>query len=112
MIVRYYQTQRGTQPVRRDYLDKLDAQKRAGVLAALAQVEAHGFDAASVEFRQLVGKLWEIKIPPEHRVLYAMADGVTMVLLHAFKKQGQKAPRGELGVALARMADLARRMGK
>ena len=32
-----------------------------------------------------------------------------MVLLHAYKKQGEKAPRREIETALARMAEVLRR---
>ena len=41
-----------------------------------------------------------------HRVFYVVIVGPTMVLLHAYKKQGQKAPRGEIQVAQARMKEV------
>ena len=48
------------------------------------------------------GKLWELKIT-RHRIFYVLIVGPVMVLLHAYKKQGQKAPPRELEVARKRM---------
>ena len=49
-----------------------------------------------------VGGLWEIKVDAQ-RVFYVLIGGPTVVLLHAYRKQGQKAPRRELDVARERM---------
>lgn len=62
-------------------------------------------DAVRVEFRQIDGKLWEIKIG-SHRVFYVVIDREEMVLLHAYKKQGQKLPVKERDIATRRMKEL------
>ena len=64
-----------------DYIDKLTKQERARILEALEEVEGHGFGAVKVRFRQ-------------------------MVLLHAYKKQGQKLPLKERQVAIKRMKEV------
>lgn len=69
------------------------------------QVERHGFDAVRVQFRQIEGKLWEIRVSA-HRVFYVLIEREEMVLLHAYRKQGQKLPLKEREVALKRMKEL------
>ena len=88
-----------------DYLKDLDKGERARVLEALVQIEEYGFDALKVRFRQIEGKLWEIKISA-HRVFYVIVEPTEMILLHAYKKQGQKLPVREKEVALKRMKEV------
>ena len=71
----------------------------------LDQIERHGFDAVRVQFRQIEGKLWEIKVSA-HRVFYVVIEENEMVLLHAYKKQGQKLPIRERDIAIRRMKEL------
>ena len=88
-----------------DYINSLAKPERARVLEALDQIERRGLAAIRVQFRQIEGKLWEIKIG-SHRVFYVMIDGEEMVLLHAYKKQQQKLPIKEREIALRRMKEL------
>lgn len=55
--------------------------------------------------RQIRGKLWELRIS-RTRIFYVVVVGDTMVLLHAYKKQGQKAPTREIETATRRMAEV------
>lgn len=105
MTVRFYRTARGTQPVR-DYIQRLDVAERALVLDALKAVEANGLEA-NVTTRNIDGKLWEIRVSAQ-RVFYVVVTGPEMVLLHAYKKQGQKAPSREIETARKRMKDVLR----
>jgi phage-related protein len=41
-----------------------------------------------------------------HRVFYVLVEREEMVLLHAYKKQGQKVPLKEREVAMKRMKEL------
>jgi len=68
----------------------------------LRAVQTYGLDAPGVEKKQLEGKLWELK-PAQHRLLYVMITGPTMVILHGCKKESQKARKGDLDVARQRM---------
>jgi phage-related protein len=101
MNVVYFKLTSGKEPVRQ-YIDSLPNDLAAQVLAALKDIEEHGIDKALVTCRQIEGKLWEIKIAAQ-RVFYVLIQGPTVVLLHAYKKQGQKAPKKELSVAKKRM---------
>ena len=84
-----------------EYIQVLDKPERARVLEALDQVERYGFDAVRMQFRQIEGKLWEIKITM-HRIFYVMIEQENMVLLHAYKKQGQRLPVKEREIARKR----------
>jgi phage-related protein len=60
---------------------------------------------APVPLRQLKGKLWEIRIG-RHRAAYVIVSGPEMVLLHAFKKQGQRTAGIDLALALRRAKEV------
>jgi phage-related protein len=102
--VSFYQTTSGRTPVL-DYLKKLQKPDRARILEALQQVQTFGFDAIRVGFRQIEGKLWELKIGP-HRIFYTLIEKEEMVLLHAYRKQGQKLPLKDRKLSQARMKEV------
>lgn len=88
-----------------EYILDLAKPERARLFEALDQVESYGFKAARVRFRQIEGKLWEVKVSA-HRVLYVVVGKAEMVVLHAYKKQGQKLPIKERNIAIQRMKEL------
>lgn len=88
-----------------DYIRDLSGERREEVVAALIDIEEYGLEGAMVAARHLEGKLWELKFAKD-RVFYVMLSGPEMVLLHAYKKQGQKAPPRELDTARRRMKDV------
>lgn len=104
MKVTFYTTVSGRSPVL-DYIQDLPKPERARLLEALDQIERYGFDAVKVQFRQIEGKLWEIKAAA-HRVFYVLIDREAMILLHAYRKQGQKLPLREREVAMKRMKEV------
>ncbi len=104
MEIIFYTTAAGRNIVL-DYLDTLDVALKAAILEALEDIERYGFESPGVRFRHLEGKLWEIKIQNQ-RILYSMAGSNQMVLVHAYKKQGQKLPKKERDVALKRMKEV------
>jgi len=106
MNVRYYQTVAGARPVER-YLEELDPHERALITAVLEDIVLHGLESALVAMRPIEGKLWELKVA-RHRLFYVVVRGPEIVLLHAYKKQGQKAPRREIDLAKARMKEVLR----
>lgn len=62
-----------------------------------------------VEFKQLSGKLWEIKFTSKggkYRIAYVVVVGDKMVWLHAFKKKTQKTPKNDLEIAEKRMKEV------
>ena len=104
MRLRYYTTVRGTHPVA-DYIEGLARADQAVIAVALAEVAEQGFEARGVTFRQIEGKLWEMRVGP-HRVFYVLLRQEEMVLLHAYRKQTQKAPARHLEVARRRMLEV------
>jgi phage-related protein len=102
--VTFFETDSGRSPVLKYILD-LPKPERARLFEALDQIERHGLDAVRVQFRQIEGKLWEIKASA-HRVFYVVIEKDEMVLLHAYKKQGQKLPLKERDIAIRRMKEL------
>lgn len=107
MNVVFYKTSSGREPVR-DYFAELSVDDRAAFADSLSAIQEHGFDAPGIAFRQLRKKLWEFRVQGtiSSRVFYVTVAGPTMVLLHTYKKQGQKAPAREIAVAENRMTEV------
>lgn len=101
VTVRFFRTDAGTEPAR-EYLRSLEKADRQACGAMLRAVQDYGIDAPGVEKRQLEGKLWELK-PDQHRLMYVMVAGPTMVVVHGCKKQSGKARKVDLDVARKRM---------
>lgn len=106
MRLRYYTTARGGRPVA-EYIEGLSRTDRAVIAAALAELAERGLAARGVIFRQIGGKLWEVRIGP-HRVFYVLLDRENMVLLHAYRKQSRKAPTRHVEIARHRMLEVLR----
>jgi phage-related protein len=104
MKVTFYQTSSSRSPVL-EYLQKLPKPDRARVFEALQQIQNFGLDAVRVGFRQIQGKLWELKIGA-HRIFYLLFEKNEMVLLHSYRKQSQKLPLNERKIAQARMKEV------
>ncbi len=102
MIIKVYRTASGRSPVE-DYLLRLPKPDRAEVIETFKAIEKYGL-SAPISMRQIRGKLWEIRIS-QTRIFYLVVETGTMVLLHAYKKQGQKTPDREIETALRRMAE-------
>ena len=104
MKVVFYKTAGGASPVER-YLEDLDARERAAVADTLKTIETSGLRGSGVRTRQIKGKLWEIKAS-QQRVFYVVVAGGDSVLLHAAKKEGQKAARIDLETAESRFREV------
>jgi phage-related protein len=101
--VRFYLSPAGRCPVQ-DYLDELSDEEAAPVFTVLARLAQEGLSAPVVK-RQIDGKLWELK-PGPHRVFYVLVTGPEMVLLHAYRKKSQKAPKAEIETAKRRAKEV------
>lgn len=107
MDISFYVTTSGRSPVT-DFIDKQPHRDQAVIVVVLEGIEEYGFAAKGVQFRQLQGKLWEIKIKAPsggYRFLYATLDRRRMVILHGFKKKTQKTPLNEISTALKRLKE-------
>jgi len=112
MKIIYFQKANGKVPVI-DFINSLEKKDEAKIKSCLADIEEDGFDTSKVSFRQIKGKLWEIKIRIKNggcRIFYVMLKNNTMILLHAYKKKSQKAPKKELDLALKRMFEVLSEM--
>jgi len=103
MRIAFYTTASGRSPVV-DYIKRQAKRERAGLIEALEMIEIHGFDAPRMSFRQIKEKLWEIRIKRtlSHRIFYVVVVKDEMVLLHAYQKKSQKAPKKEIELAQRR----------
>jgi phage-related protein len=75
----------------------------------LKDIESHGLNAVGCQFRQIEGKLWEIKIRAPtggYRIFYVMVASDDVMCFHAYRKQGQKAPKKELEIARKRLKEV------
>ena len=91
------------------FLKEQNPHDRATILAVFADVRDFGLSAIGCEFRQIEGKLWEIKIRTAgggYRFFYVMLASDLMHVLHAYRKQGQKAPKQELEIARKRLKEV------
>lgn len=104
MEIRRYTTANGRCPVD-EYLNRLPREERAEIIAVLESVAKDGLKAPLVSMRHIEGRLWELRIS-RTRIFYVVVLENAMVLLHAYKKQSQKAPRTEISTAHRRMADV------
>ncbi len=102
--ISFYKSHSGHSPVEQ-YLESLEESEATPILAALSDIKHHGLKRATVQLRAIRGKLWELKAG-KHRVFYMLVTGPELVLLHACKKQGQKARRQDLALAQERMQEI------
>lgn len=109
MEIVFYRTPRGREPVR-EYLTGLPLEDRAAAADVLDAIRNHGFKAPGVRFKSIREKLWEFSVEARasHRVFCVVVTGPLMVLLHAYKKRGQKAPVREIEIATDRMKEVLR----
>jgi phage-related protein len=107
MIVRYYKKSSGKMPVK-DEINKLTTKEQADILVRLKGIQEHGFNYSRVQFKQVQGKLWEIKYKyqNQHRILYCIKEQSLMVLLHYVKKKTQKLELKDRDIGEKRMMEV------
>ena len=91
------------------FLQDLSIQDRAVILAVFQDIQKHGLGAKGCDFRQIEGKLWEVKVRAPtggYRFFYILLASDHMHILHSYRKQGQKAPVRELEVARKRLKEV------
>jgi phage-related protein len=106
--LKFFTTADGKKPPL-DVIKSLEKPDRAKIFGCLESIELLGFDTPRVDFRHIEGKLWEIKIRTAsggYRIFYVAIQSRTLVLLHAYKKQSQKAPDKEIKIAIKRLKEV------
>jgi len=97
----------GPDPVNK-YVHSLPKDEKGAILAAFLDIAQNGWSGLT-DVRPIAPKLWEIKVS-QHRVFYT-AYGTEVVLLHAYKKQSDKAPMTEINTAKSRLSTENKRRG-
>jgi len=108
MKVLFYKTASGRSPVE-DFMKTLSTADQGRFRDVYEGITEYGLECPRVIFRQLSGKLWEIKFNSEggkYRIAYLVVDKELMIWLHAFKKATQRTPHNDLAVAEKRMAEV------
>jgi len=108
MKVDVYKTTSGRSPVE-DFIKDLSTDDQARFADVYDGIKKYGLECPRVEFKQLSGKLWEIKFTSKggkYRIAYVVVVGDKMVWLHAFKKKTQKTPKNDLEIAEKRMKEV------
>ncbi len=112
--VELYKTPSGRVPVQ-EYLERLTKESKTLELAQIAlfrrRLEEHGM-AVNNDYPNTIRKLrddiYELR-PGKNRVFFFYYTGNKFVLLHAYRKHGQKAPTSEIDKAVKEMKDHIRR---
>jgi phage-related protein len=109
MLVSFFTARGGRRPVE-EFIREQSSRTQAAFVRAIDLIEKEDLHARGVSFRQVRGKLWEIRIQADGavRIFYAVRDRDEreMILLHAYKKETRKAPHQELQTAERRMREV------
>ena len=112
--VTVYTTESGRSPLEKYLKDLTSANKQADltrIYASIKRLQDYGLEVNNIyphTIRNLRGDIYELR-PDNHRILFFYFSGKEFVLLHAFKKQHQKAPPHEIDRAEKEMNDFKRR---
>ena len=108
MRVAFYTSSSGKSPVE-EFIGSLSKGDQARFRDIFSGIEKYGLDCPRVQFRQLRGKLWEIKFSAPsggYRIAYVVVQKEVMVWLHSFRKATQKTPVRDLEIAEKRMQEV------
>lgn len=106
LIVSFYKTENGTEPVR-DWLKSL-SQKDKKIIGEDIKTVQFGWPIGMPVVRKLDTGLWEVRSRLKHgiaRVIFTVVND-TMVLLHGFMKKSQKTAKKDIKTANQRKKDL------
>lgn len=101
MHVSFYETASGQSPVEK-FIEDLPKNDQVRFAEVIVGIEEQGLSYSRAQFRQLRGKLWEIKFSSRcggFRMTYVLIQSDEMVILHAFRKTTQKTPSRDLDLA-------------
>jgi phage-related protein len=108
MNIDFYRTSSGRNVID-EFVRGLPPQDQGRFVDVYKGILAEGLRFSRVQFRQLAGKLWEVKYSApggKYRIAYVMLVADRMVWLHMFKKTTKKTPKNDLELALKRMGEV------
>ena len=90
----------------REFLEDRSAESAERVVRELDLLEAQGSRLVQRYVKPTRGEIWERRATgrSHHRVLTAAVVGRSIVHLHAFTRQSQRTPAGEIDLAQTRLA--------
>ncbi|MBI1909350.1 MAG: type II toxin-antitoxin system RelE/ParE family toxin [Deltaproteobacteria bacterium] len=104
----FYLSASGRSPVE-EFIWSLPKPDQARFADVYNGIREFGLHCPRVTFKQLRGKLWEVKFQASrggYRICYVMIQGDSMVWLHAFKKTTQKTPLRDFELAERRLKEV------
>lgn len=108
----YYKTASGRVPVK-EFIEEQSADVRAKIFSDLQRLVRFNVRLGAPYVRKMAGReFWELRTKvgsDTYRTFYFAHTGQKFVLLHAFQKKSQKAPKRELDTAEERMRDYLKR---
>ena len=108
MKIDFYRTSSGRNVVD-EFVKGLTPQDQGRFVDVYKGIQAQGLEFPTAQFRQLQGKLWEIKYSApggKYRIAYVLIEAGRMVWLHMFKKKTPKTPQNDLDLALRRAKEI------
>lgn len=100
----FYKDHRGKCPPL-EFIEELPVMEQAKIRNALRLLKEFGTNLSMPHAKPIQGKLWELR-PGGIRLFYFAYIEQQFVILHGYRKQSQKAPGGEIEIALRRMQEL------
>ena len=100
----FYKDRRGKCPPL-EFIEELPMTEQAKIRNALRLLQEFGTNLCMPHAKPIQGKLWELR-PGGIRLFYFAYIEQQFVILHGYRKQSQKAPGGEIEIALRRMQEL------
>ena len=99
--IRFYRDRKGNEPVK-EYIKNLASRndkdsriKIKKIREYLKVLSEYGTMIGEPYIKHLDGEIWELR-PIRDRILFAVWDGKSFVLLHQFMKKTQKTPKREI----------------
>jgi phage-related protein len=108
----FYETERGEKPVG-EFLNGLSEKAKAKCVSYLKQLEEHGNRLPAQYARHLEAELWELRPEwsgTEYRLFYFTLVPGRVYVVHGVAKKRQKTKQTDIETALARIADVRRRV--
>lgn len=105
--IEFYQDVRGRRPVT-EFIKSQPSGRQAVLVRVINLLEQYGPSLSGPHTRHVDDKVWELRAGAG-RVFYFAHTGRRLILLHAYIKKSQRAPRREIETALRRLADVLER---
>jgi len=105
--VEFYVDRRGRKVVE-EFIDDLPPAEQAQIAHELLLLRDFGLNAESTGARHVSGRIWELR-PGGNRLFYFAHTGRRLIILHGYRKKGQKAPKREIAIAERRLVEVLRR---